>query len=164
MLAVSSATLAVAAHGAAGGALPDTGLAAIVTVLIAAAGTALADRRRGGPAILAALGVSQLGQHLLLAGLGHRHDLAAAGAGVDGRLMTGAHVAAVLATALLLTRAETALFAVVSAVSLLLPRRLSPAPIGVPLRVSVAPPARVDTLAEVLLRRVCSRRGPPVLG
>ncbi|NUT46364.1 MAG: hypothetical protein HOV94_03440, partial [Saccharothrix sp.] len=70
LLAVTSASLSVAAHGAAGGSVTEFAPALPLTVLVAFAGTALAERGRRPWTILAALGVAQVGQHTLL-NLGH---------------------------------------------------------------------------------------------
>ncbi|MGH3620930.1 MAG: hypothetical protein ACRDQ5_03960, partial [Sciscionella sp.] len=119
LLALCSGALAVAAHALAGGAGPDTGLTLLLTALVGLAGVALADRRRCGLAILGALGVSHLGAHLILTTLAHHQHAMH----VDGALMTAAHVSAVLLTAVLLTRAEAAVFASAAALAMLLPRR-----------------------------------------
>ncbi|SHE65293.1 hypothetical protein SAMN05444320_101681 [Streptoalloteichus hindustanus] len=159
-LALSSATLAVAAHAAAGGSVPDTGLAAVLTVLMAGAGTAMADRRRSAPAILAALGGSQVLLHVLLqalAGHGAHH----APPGFDPSRMVATHVVATLLTAALLVGAERAVFAVAAALAMLLPRRLAPPPAWAPLRLASVPIGTVPLPLDVLLRRVHTRRGPP---
>jgi hypothetical protein len=164
LLAVASCGLTTAAHGLAGGAAPDTGLSVLITLLVAAAGTALADRRRGPLAIGGALAVSQLGQHLVLSSAGHQHAAALPGVGLGGTAMTVAHALAGLATAGLLCWAESAFFALVAALALVLPRRVGGRPAVARLRVLVAPGVRVDVLRGVLLRVVCGRRGPPVAG
>jgi hypothetical protein len=126
-LAGCSAALAVAAHAAAGGSVPSPGLTLVLTVLLAGAGTALADRRRGFPAILAAVGASQLGMHVLLAGLGQDHSAAGHGSAEHGSAVHGSavhggvvpapvamvalHVAATVLIAVLLARAENTAFA-----------------------------------------------------
>jgi len=159
LLASTAAALAVTAHGLAGGGWPDTGFTLLLTALLAGAGTALADRRRGLPAILGALGASQLAMHLLLSAP-HPHQ-AGAGLGLQWPVMTAAHAVAVLLTALLLAKAEAAVFAVARALAALLPRRAQPAPVNVPRPGVVVAPLRVDTELDVLFRRVCLRRGPP---
>lgn len=161
MLACCSALLAVVAHALGGGGAPDTGLAVLLTLLVAAAGTALADRRRGTLSIVAALGVSHAGEHLLLTTLaqhGHGHP-------VDGVAMTATHVLAVLVTALLLARAESALFVAAAALGMLLPRKpLSVPPLPAPLSgVGRHPRAAMRTEQSVLLGRIIRRRGPPAL-
>lgn len=162
LLAVTSAALGIAAHGAAGGSLAEFTPALPLTLLIAGAATALADRRRSPFAILAALGAAQFAQHELL-GLMHHHHTSADGFGFDVVQMTTAHALAVLGTGLLLVKADDALFALVSAVSRLLPRSLTPAPVRLALRVAALSAVAGRVLIELLLRSVNGRRGPPVL-
>jgi hypothetical protein len=157
LLAGTSAVLAVAAHVIGGGMAPATGLTVLLTIGIAAAGIALADRQRGWVEILLALGAAQLGMHVLLTIGGHAGDAGQ----VHGWPMTGGHVLAVLLAAAVLAWAETAVFAVAAAVALLLPRRLA-APPTVDSPVLPRPPREpVDRAREVLLRRCLPRRGPP---
>jgi hypothetical protein len=158
LLATSAAALAIAAHGLAGGGWPDSGFTLLLTALLAAAGTALAGRRRGLPAVVGALSVSQLTLHLLLTDLVPHH---AAHAAADWRGMTAAHAVAVLLTALLLTRAEAAVFAAAAALAALLPTRRPPGAVNTARPHRVLPAMRVDTELRVLFRRVCTRRGPP---
>lgn len=176
---MSAAALTVAAHGAAGGALPEAGLPVLFTVLLAGAGTAVADRRQGVVGIALTLGAAQFGQHVLLSLLGHAHpgtagaagvtssaDVDTAGAAVGSQWMLLAHVLAALLTALLLARAEAAVFAIAAALALLLPRRLTPAPAWAPLRLPTRSLSwgNAGGVLEVLLRRVHGRRGPPRSG
>ena len=112
-LAVVNAVLAVAAHVAGGGGAPDRALTVLISLGVAAAGTALADRRRGPLALLAAVAVTQVVLHLLLATLGGSHASTAPAAGAAA--MLPAHAAAVLVTAALLAGAESAVFAVAGA-------------------------------------------------
>lgn len=167
LLATSSAALAVTAHGTAGGELSDFALSALLTAVLAWGGTALA--RRGGLfTVVAALGVTQLAQHLLLteiAGGTHAgHTLSPPP--VDGRLMFATHAIATLLTAVLVLRADHALATTRAAVAWLVGRlqALCPAPpegtAGRTVRTSV--PARPGLVLEVLLREVSPRRGPPV--
>lgn len=160
-LAGCSAALTVAAHSAAGGLGPSTGLTIVLTVLLAGAGVALADRRCGFPAILAAVGASQLGMHLLLSTLGHPH-----GAPSVSAPMAALHAVAAVLTAVLLAGGEDAVFAVAAVLRWL----LGGLPAGPhPLPALGAAPPRVGTewifrsiFVDVLLRRVHARRGPPV--
>jgi hypothetical protein len=167
-LAITSATLTVAAHTVAGGMPPDTGLTVLLTLGVAAVGVALAGRRRSPGAILAVLGAAQLASHVLLS-FGDSVGAMSAGdlrmvAPVTGTAMLGAHVLAVLLSAALLAGAETAVFVVAGVLAMLLPRLLTAPP------VPSAPPdagARRFMLAQdrytaVLLRRSHARRGPPV--
>jgi hypothetical protein len=158
LLAVTSAALSVAAHGAAGGSVTEFAPALPLTLLIAFAGTALAERGRRPWTILATLGAAQLGQHALLS-LGH-HAADGPGLGFGPTAMTAAHVVAALLTGLLLARADATLHALVTAVSRLVP--LPPAPVvptGALWVLTTASPA--NPLVDVLLRRVHGRRGPP---
>lgn len=163
LLAVTSGGLSVAAHTIGGGMAPDPAVTVVGTVLLAGAGCALADRRRGPLAILAVLGTAQLAVHVLLSTLGP-HDVAgvAVAPAVDPVTMTAAHAVAALATGLLLARAESAVFGLAAALGLLLPRRWTPPPVdaaGTPL---VVPAAPLRPVLDVLFRRVRTRRGPPL--
>jgi hypothetical protein len=162
-LAVTSATLAVAAHALSGGELPDPALTALLTVGVAAAGIALADRRRSPGAILALLGAAQLATHVMLSFAG----MQMAGTSVpvphvNGFVMLGAHAVAVLVSAGLLARADAVVFLLAAVVSMLLPRMLVAPPVPdwpTGTRPDVLP--QVRTIA-VLLCRSHARRGPPV--
>ncbi|WP_106185039.1 hypothetical protein [Umezawaea tangerina] len=162
LLAVTSAALGVAAHGAAGGSLAEFTPALPLTLLIAGAATALANRRRSPLAILAALGAAQFAQHELL-GLMHHHHTSTGGLGFDVVQMTTAHVLAALGTGLLLVKADDALFALAAAVSRLLPRTLAPGPVLLTPRAAALSAVAGRVLIELLLRSVNGRRGPPVL-
>ncbi|WP_433266990.1 hypothetical protein ACQPZF_00255 [Actinosynnema sp. CS-041913] len=160
LLAVTSAALSVAAHGAGGGDVTEFAPALPLTVLVAFAGTALAERGRRPWTILATLGVAQVGQHALL-NLGH-HVADGPGLGFSPVAMTAAHVVAALLTGLLLARADSALATLATAVSRLVPVRCAFVPTAH--RTSLPPtPTGPDTFTAVLLRRVNGRRGPPVL-
>jgi hypothetical protein len=161
LLAVTSSALTITAHGVGGGSVADFGPAVPFTLLIAAAATALADRRRGTWTVLAALFGAQLGQHALLSWVGHRHPAPGMGIGFNSVQMTVAHVLAALLTGLLLARADTALVALAAAVSRLAPRRLTPLAASTPLHMPSTRPSRTDTPIDVLLTRVHRRRGPP---
>jgi hypothetical protein len=162
LLAVTSASLSVAAHGAAGGSLSEFTPVLPLVLLIAGAATALADRHKGPLTILAALGVAQFAQHELL-DLVHHHKAPAAGLGFDTVQMTTAHVVAALATGLLLAKADSALVSLVDAVSRLLPRTSPPGPVLVGPRSTAIRAADGPQLIELLLRIVNGRRGPPVV-
>ncbi|MFI9008693.1 hypothetical protein ACIGNX_15840 [Actinosynnema sp. NPDC053489] len=157
LLAVTSSALSVTAHGAAGGAVTEFAPALPLVVLVAFAGTALAERGRRPWAILATLGVAQVGQHALLS-LGH-HAADGRGLGFGPTAMTAAHAVAALLTGLLLARADAALHALADAVIRLLPPLTPPAP-AVALW-SPTPSTTTNALVDVLLRRVHGRRGPP---
>lgn len=162
LLAGSSAALAVAAHGLAGGAVADSGFTVGLATLLAWGGASLA-RRGGTPALVAVLAVTQLCQHVLLTDIASAHGKAPAV--FSGWTMFGTHAVATVLTAVLLTRAGGALTAIGAALAWLLgrlrtlvagPVRPRPVPAGTSL------PARPGAVLEVLLRQVCARRGPPV--
>jgi hypothetical protein len=160
VLAITSATLAVLAHVIGGGMPPSTGLTLLLTVGVAAGGVALADRQRGGVAILAALGSSHLAIHLLLTLCTPAMDM---GSAINAQAMLGAHIVAIALAAILLTRAERAIYALAELLAMLLPRWIvvllpTADPPPAPSR-AAEPPAKA---MRVLLRRACSRRGPPV--
>jgi hypothetical protein len=133
-----------------------------LVLLIAGAATALADRYRSPLAILVALGAAQLAQHELL-DLMHHHHGPTSGLGFDPAQMTAAHVLAVLATGMVLVKADAALVALSAAVSRILPRTSLPGPVESPLRCATIRHAPGGLLIELLLRSVNGRRGPPVL-
>jgi hypothetical protein len=157
VLSVTSATLAVAAHTAAGGEVPDTALVLLLVVGVAAVGVALADRRRSTPAILVVLGIAQLVSHLLLS-LG----MPAMASETNDLTMLGAHVVAVLVSGALLARADAAIFRFAAVLAMLLPRLLVAPPVAE--SVVLARPSALCrvTAMSVLLRRSHGRRGPPV--
>ena len=165
LLASCAAALAVAAHGTAGGTLSDAALTVLLTTVLAWGGTALA-RRGGLLTVAAALGATQLAQHLLLTELAGVHAHERTLPPVDGWLMFATHAAATLLTAALLLRADAALAATRAAIRWLVGRlqalRAAPPADGVTRPVTTSVPARPGALLEVLLRQVSARRGPPV--
>jgi hypothetical protein len=157
-LATVSGSLAAAAHEFGGGGMPQTGLTALLTVGVAAVGVALADRRGSLPVILAVLGAAQLATHVLLTvesmNMPGMHQ-------VDGPAMVGAHTIAVLVSAVLLAKADAAVFQVIAALTRLLPTVLTTPPVPeAPERPLARVPAS-DRTTSVLLRRSNARRGPP---
>lgn len=161
LLASSSAALAIAAHGLGGGAVADFGFTILLATLIAWGGMPLA--RRGAPALVAVLGVTQLCQHVLLTDIASGHGKAPAV--FAGWTMFGTHAAATVLTAVLLTRAGVALTAIGAALAWLLGRlqTLVAGPVAPrPRAVGTSLPARPGPLLEVLLRQVHTRRGPPI--
>jgi hypothetical protein len=162
-LAASSAALAVAAHGMAGGGAPDTALAVLLTMIVAWGGASIADRFTGMSRVLIALGTSQLGMHLILNYAVPEHGAHHA-APVNPGVMVLTHVCATVLTALLLTKADAAVGLITSAMRLLLdllePPRFPMVPAAV-YTVAVSP-EQGDHLREVVLKRVCQRRGPPL--
>jgi hypothetical protein len=162
LLAGSSAALAIAAHGLAGGTFADSGFTILLAMLVAWGGMSLA-RRGGTLALVGVLGVTQACQHVLLNELASGHGMAPAV--FDGWTMFGTHAAATLLTAILLTRAGVALSAITAAIAWLLGRlhTLVDGPVPPrPVAVGNSNPARPGAVLEVLFRQVCARRGPPV--
>lgn len=159
LLAGSSGLLAVSAHVAADGAVPDPSLTIVLAALIGWVGTSLADRTRGIAGILATLATAQVVMHFTLTALD-------AHAGSDGGTlsvaMTATHGIATLLTAVLVCHAERGLDTFASAVRRILPVAWTapPPPHGKPPRVLA--PVVGSRHVEVLLRRVCARRGPPL--
>lgn len=153
-LAVTSATLTIAAHGLGGGELSEFIHALPLVVLIAFAAASLADRRTGRISVIAGLGTAQLAQHLLLTWVNHEHN------NTLTAQMFVAHLVAATLTGLLLFHAENALFRLFAAVSRLIPRRLTPLPVTRPVRTFTSTP-HVKQAHETRLRRANGRRGPP---
>lgn len=137
----------------------------VVTLLLAGAGIALADRQRGPWGILGALGTSQLALHAFLefmSGSGaamHQHGHH--GAHLAAPVMTIGHVAVVIATGLAMTRAEQALFVVARLLRAVLPRRTGPLPVVTPPPAVCIPAQITRTLAQLIHRRIQPQRGPP---
>lgn len=158
LLALSSAGLAIAAHAAAAGGVPETSVAVVVTAVFGWASTALADKIRGFGGTVAVLAVGQLLMHVVLTVL-------ATHPGADPHFTTEAmilaHLAATVVTAALLSHADHGLRAVANSLHRLLPPLFSPPRTTArpaPAVVSVAP----GGMPEVLLYRVRTRRGPPL--
>lgn len=165
MLAAVSATLAIAAHALGGGGLPATGLTLVLTAGVAGIGVAIADRRRSTGTILAVLGAAQLVTHVLLS-FNAMHmagnTVVLAPRQTDSAAMLGAHTIAVLLSAVLLAKADAALFLIIAVLAMLLPSLLTAPP--VPAAPAGARPRAIpqDRSTAVLLRRSHARRGPPV--
>lgn len=157
LLAGSSAALAVSAHIAADGGLPDPALTAFLTVLIGWMATSLADRFTGVIGILGTLTVAQTLMHTVLTVLSEHPGAAVA---VDPVAMTLAHAGATVVTAVLLGHAERGLLLIAASLRRLLPVMFSPAP---PPSGPIAPVAAavVNAHVEIVLRRLYARRGPP---
>lgn len=148
--------MAVSAHALGDGHLPALGLTALLMVLVGWVSAAAAEYIQGPGGILLLLGGAQLVTHFLLGGM--------TGHGGSGLPMTVSHVGATLLTALLLARAETLLAVAASAVRRLLPQgwREPDAPAAHVYGVVVHAPGG-ELVLQVLLRRICRRRGPPSL-
>jgi hypothetical protein len=161
-LATTSASLSVAAHAAAGGSLPDAGTTVVITALLAGAGVALADRKRGLWGIVGALALSQLALHVflqLVAGHGGAHGHA--GMPFSPLAMTLGHAVVVVLTGLAMAHAERALFAVARLLGSILPRKTAPLPIVTPPRTVCVRIITRRTLAQLIYQRIHARRGPP---
>ncbi|MET4901641.1 hypothetical protein PV760_13295 [Paenarthrobacter sp. CC6] len=133
VVAVTVLALAATAHWLAGGELPAFPVMTALTAVVVLSAVILAGRKMTARLLAAYLGASQTALHLAfsaLAGSGTpKPDLAhhpgmAAGPGIGGAVvphehlsadvspgMLGVHVAAILATALLMARGESALWA-----------------------------------------------------
>ncbi|WP_154676365.1 hypothetical protein [Amycolatopsis benzoatilytica] len=161
LLALSSASLAVTAHAAADGGLPDPALTLLLTGLLGWTATALAGRARGRLGTVAVLGAGQLVMHLVLTTLAGHHPSGAATA-PNGWAMTAAHAVATVLTALVLARADAMLLAVLRVLRMILPLLVPavPVPVGAPLVARRRPDSAVP-LTQLELRRVRGRRGPP---
>lgn len=157
LLAGSSAALAISAHTAADGGLPDPALTAFLTVLIGWVATSLAGRFTGVIGILGTLAVAQTLMHTLLTVLSEHPG---AGVAIDPVAMTLAHAGATLVTAVLLSHAERGLLLVAASVRRLLPVVFSPAPPRSGPVAAVAA-AVVNAHVEIVLRKLYARRGPP---
>ena len=149
-----TAALAVAAHGAGGGLLPNGATLALLAILAATTGAVAATIPQANTArhLLGVLAVSQLLAHLLLSASGHHHG------GSSGVAMLVAHVVAVVAGAILigagdrlwraLSRAVRRIVRIVSAVT------ARPA--------AMARRADQPLRSALLLAASVSHRGPPV--
>ncbi|GGS18693.1 MULTISPECIES: hypothetical protein [Actinokineospora] len=154
LLGACTGALAVAAHGLAGGGMPDTAPTVAIVALVAWAGSALADK---GPWVtLGLLAGSQSALHLLLTQVAHPGSVA------DPVAMTVAHVAATLLTGWLFAHAGYALDALAAALRGLVRAVVAPL-FGLVTTFVLVTSSRADALLAVVLRVVCGRRGPPVL-
>ncbi|MEU8630854.1 hypothetical protein AB0C38_01705 [Amycolatopsis sp. NPDC048633] len=163
MLAVCAAALSVTAHRLADGGLPDPAMTVLLTGLFGWTASALARKARGTVATITLLGAAQLVMHLLLTTLAGHQDMHTT-AGGTGPGMVLAHAFATLVTALLLARADATLLTVLNVLRAILPRLLTPLPVG-ELRAPALVPARTTSpghLVGVDLRRIRGRRGPPL--
>lgn len=164
LLGVSAGALATSAHAAAGGGLPHVSLTVVVTALIGWIAASLAEKAKGITATMAVLGAAQLATH---AGMTTLHAPSGAQPAFDPLVMALAHVLATALTAVLLARADHGLRVVVARLRSLLPSTVPVSPVPPPPQKAAPKPAaapaseRHDT--QVMLRRVCTRRGPPQL-
>ncbi|MGW1680427.1 hypothetical protein [Saccharopolyspora sp. NPDC002376] len=134
----------------------------MITVLLASAGVALADRKRGSWSILGALGVSQLSLHVFLQLVASHQDAPGAlGMPISPVAMALGHIGVVLFTGLLMARAERALFVVARLLRSVLLRRPRPLRIVTELRTVCIPAVTVRQLAHLVHQRIHALRGPP---
>jgi hypothetical protein len=163
LLALSSTGLAIAAHGVAGGGMPDTALTIPLTALVAWGASALCPWTWRPAALTGLLGALQVVLHYLLAGNANHHHHGGPPQ-VDGWAMFTGHALATLITAALLARASKALTLVAAALAWLRAglRALLTAPVAAPATIgSPVAAARPGLLLEIQFRQVHARRGPP---
>jgi hypothetical protein len=134
----------------------------VITALLAGAGVALADRKRGSWGILGALTISQLALHVFLQLVAsHRDGPGHVGLPFSPLAMTLGHALVVVLTGLAMAHAERALFVVARLLRSILPRRSAPLPVVTPPRTVRASSITVRTLAQLIYQRIHGRRGPP---
>lgn len=158
----ATVTVAVAAHGAAGGAIPDSTalvlLAGFAAVLAAVTG-AVPALRQGGPALVPILAIGQLGAHGVLAFGGGHH--AAVGSGVmAGPRMLVAHAVALGICAALIAAAERIGPRTEAALRTILASITRPVPVLERPR-TWRPVAEVHPPVSALCRVSVPPRGPP---
>ncbi len=161
-MGVLTGSLATGAHLGASGRIPDLGVVVLLVALLSWVAYALAGHQRGPLAILGLVGGGQLAMHASLTFLVWESHSPHAEIPDNGLLMTAGHAAATLVVVAVLAGAERVLFALMTLIASVLPRRLTPWPATAPLRIHV-PLAVKHPATEALLRDVLSRRGPPVL-
>jgi hypothetical protein len=161
LLTGTSTALTVTAHAAAGGGVPDLGLFLVPTVLLGGAGTMIAERVRSRGSMIMVLSGMQLAVHLLLSMNAASHEMLFAGHAVAGPLpMVLVHALATLLLAVLLSRVDAVLTAIVAAVSAALPTRPFVLPAWAPVGPCIAD-GHVNGEMTTLWCRVRTRRGPP---
>ncbi|WP_234794362.1 hypothetical protein [Mycolicibacterium flavescens] len=152
-----TATLAVAAHSVGSTGIPSGSGVALLAVLAATIGALTTTLPRADAKILVTLlAAGQLAGHVLLGVAGHDHSGAAA---PPAAVMLVAHVAAVLAGALLIAAGERLCRAVSRAVRAVV--RIVSVPVPTTVRV-VVPRAEQPLRSALLLAASVSHRGPPV--
>lgn len=149
--------LTISAHAGAGGGLPDPLTTIALTGLLGWLATTISDRVSGTAGILATLSAAQLLLHSVLELISGHHGAPA----VDPTVMTASHAVATVVIALLLSKTERGLQLVAASLRRLLPVVFSPAPPSHGTPGAVLFPPIPDDYVRVLLRRVCTRRGPP---
>lgn len=149
--------LTIWAHAAAGGHLPDPVTAIALTGTLGWLATMVSDRVHGTIGILATLSVAQVLLHSALTLHSGHHAVPA----FDPALMTASHALATVVIALLLSRTERGLLLVAASLRRLLPVVFTPVPPPHGAPGAVLFPPIPDDYVRTLLRRVCTRRGPP---
>ena len=144
-----------------GGTLAGLSPLAVLVPLLATVLVAVAERCRGIVAVLAALGAGQLVLHHLLVVLA-AHAHVGPDAVFSGSAMLGAHAVATLAIAVVLSRADAAVTALVAAYGRILPRRLRVAAVDVAPPSCPVPDTDVPLAASLALVAAHARRGPPI--
>lgn len=151
-----TAALATVAHTWASGSAPSGAGVALLGVLALTLGTiAAAQSTATVPALLALLGFGQLIGHALLAASGHQHAAAPSSA-----TMVGAHIAAVLVCAVLISTAGRLGEALSRAVRAMATRDRPARPVDVD---AVAYSADQPLQAALALAFSLSHRGPPAV-
>jgi hypothetical protein len=163
VVGLSASGLGTLGHGMAGGMLPSAPVMALATSSLVALGVALSGRPWGLASLVAVLFGSQLALHVVLAGTADGQAMEGmSGDAVPGASMTGAHLGAAVATAVVLRRGEQWCQALVGLLAR--PLRavaLTVLPLPLRRRLPVRGPARVPVRTR--LASSLSRRGPPVL-
>jgi hypothetical protein len=160
VLAALVTLLTATGHVVGGGTLAALSPLVVFVPLLATALVALAERCRGLVATLTALGAGQVGLHVLLLVLSsHNHGIPTA---VPGATMVAAHAVATLATAAVVTFADTTVTALLGALQRVLPRRLRSVPVDVAPPNRPVPDAAVPLLASLVALTAHVRRGPPL--
>ena len=152
-----SATMAVAGHGGADGALPDvTGAFLLLglSVILAVLGRATPKLRTSRTGLFVLLSAGQLAGHEVLAVSGHHH-------GSASTTMVAAHAAAVGVSALLIVFAERIGPRCAAALRRALPRLFAAVPIHAP-RALLTQRVECMTQLTAILAASVSRRGPPL--
>ncbi|MEV5301170.1 hypothetical protein [Amycolatopsis methanolica] len=162
LLSALAAMITIAAHSAGGGEAPHTSSTVLITLALALAGTAIVDRLHNTVAVIAGLGAVQLVLHGALSVVEYVTAHYHAAPEVSAPAMTGAQITAIVVIGILLARADAAVNAVGSMLAHVLPRKPYTPPSQAPLRLSVTPAAPVSVVVDVVWKRICVRRGPPV--
>lgn len=152
-----SATLALAAHGGAGGGMPDaTGIFLLLatSLIVAVLGTCTPALRLGQWSLFALLSAGQLAGHEALSVASHSH-------GAPSATMLAVHAGAVAGCVLIIALAERLGPRCAAALRRVLPRHFAPL-MAAPLRAVVLRRVEYPTQRLAVLAASVSRRGPPL--